>query len=47
MQKSSSELSDQEMIQHLNTMADWTSEKPWRQIAERLEEFVNKEKKNG
>jgi hypothetical protein len=38
-------MTDQQMIEHLRTYAHWTTEQPWKQIADRFESLL-KETKN-
>lgn len=37
-------MSDRQMVEHLRTHAHWTVNKPWVQIADRLEQLSEKEK---
>lgn len=39
------QLTDEEMISSLRTMAHWTTDVPWSQIANRLEELIELERK--
>ena len=36
------ELTDEQMVEHLRTHAHWTTTRPWKQIADRLEELSEK-----
>lgn len=37
-------LTDEQMIEKLRTQAHWTTEQPWKQIADRFEELLKESK---
>jgi len=45
--KNENEMSDEQMVEYLRSHAHWTTTRPWKQIADRLEELIEKEKMNG
>lgn len=40
-------MTDEQMVEHLRRHAHWTTERPWKQIADRFEQLSEKEKQNG
>lgn len=42
MREEDRKMTDEQMVEKLRTMAHWTTEQPWKQIADRLEELTKK-----